>query len=121
MLYDHLAANQPFEWGTNDCVLWCADWVQKIIGVDYAADFRGKYASDGEASAIMQAAGFASIADLVSAHLPEVTVNKARRGDIVLHPMGMVGICDGAHAHFLTVGRPTQISFTLCTNAWSVG
>jgi hypothetical protein len=43
------------------------------------------------------------------------------RGDIMLHPQGMLGICDGAHAYFLTERGVTRIEFMKCVKAWSVG
>ena len=44
-LADHLAIGNEtaFELGRCDCSLWVADWVRKRVGVDLAADFRGKY------------------------------------------------------------------------------
>lgn len=35
----------PFEWGVNDCALWCAAAVDHETGYDPAADLRGTYSS----------------------------------------------------------------------------
>lgn len=37
-----------YQWGEADCVTLCADWVQRIRGVDPAADLRLTYGSMGE-------------------------------------------------------------------------
>ena len=37
----------PFIWGETDCMLSLADWVQRVHGVDPAADIRGTYDSRG--------------------------------------------------------------------------
>lgn len=47
----------PFKWGTVDCVLWAADAVYAQVGVDPAADFRGRYSSGLQAQRVIAAAG----------------------------------------------------------------
>ena len=37
--------NAPFEWGECDCCLFAADVVRDLTGVDYAAEFRGRYST----------------------------------------------------------------------------
>ncbi len=50
----------PFVWGKNDCCLFPADAILAFTGVDLAADFRDKYASEVEAfAAIASVAGAA--------------------------------------------------------------
>jgi hypothetical protein len=121
-LYLHILEGKttPFAWGTHDCVLWCADWVHKLTGNDYADDFRGKYATEEAAAEVLKALGVHSYSDLAGRFLEIVPVIRARRGDIMLHPQGMLGICDGAHAYFLTVDGVTRIAFDRCLQAWSV-
>ena len=114
------ARAQPFAWGERDCVLWCADWVLQIRGVDYAEHCRGAYATEDQAAQLLDELGFASVSDLVDGHLDVTPVKYARRGDVMLHPSGMLGICDGAHAYFLTASSVTRIGFLHCTRAWTV-
>lgn len=38
-----LAAEQPMQWGRDDCALWCADILKAALGYDAAAHFRGRY------------------------------------------------------------------------------
>lgn len=49
--------SDPFEWGRNDCALWCASAVAHETGFDPAADLRGTYASRFECRQIIMAAG----------------------------------------------------------------
>lgn len=38
----------PYQWGENDCITLCADWVLRMRGVDPAADLRLTYGTMGE-------------------------------------------------------------------------
>lgn len=38
----------PHRWGESDCVMLCADWVQRIRGIDPAEDLRLTYGTAGE-------------------------------------------------------------------------
>ena len=49
--------SDPFEWGRNDCALWCASAVAHETGFDPAAGLRGTYASRFECRQIIMAAG----------------------------------------------------------------
>lgn len=49
--------SDPFEWGRNDCALWCASAVAHETGFDPASDLRGTYASWFECRQIVIAAG----------------------------------------------------------------
>jgi hypothetical protein len=115
------ARSIAFAWGQNDCVLWCADWVAKLTGHDPAKDWRGKYTSEAEAIAILRSMDLSVWADLADTNLPPTSVAHAHRGDIMLHPAGMLGICDGTHAYFLTDKGVTRIEFMKCIKAWEVG
>jgi len=124
LLAAHLAAarTRPFAWGDHDCVLWSAEWVATLSGTDPAADWRGKYATAEEAASVLAAMGFTSWADLAAPHLPAIPVARARRGDIMAHPVnGGLGICDGIHAYFVTERGLTRVEYTKCPRAWAVG
>jgi hypothetical protein len=47
VLSDHIRQSRrmPFEWGVSDSVIWLADGVALLTGVDHAAEFRGRYDS----------------------------------------------------------------------------
>lgn len=82
----------PFAWGENDCVLFAADAVLAMTGVDVCAEYRG-YASEAEAEALM---GGKSLKDLVSEKLgmPFGNYLSARRGDVVLTEFNALGVVD---------------------------
>lgn len=54
-------AARPFVWGEHDCALAIADWVGRHTGCDPAAHLRGRYASEGEARALMGPLGLVGI------------------------------------------------------------
>ena len=47
----------PFAWGENDCCLWAADAVLIQTGQDPAATWRGTYATEAEAVALLASLG----------------------------------------------------------------
>lgn len=47
------AGAQRFAWGTFDCALAVCDGIQAIAGIDPGAAYRGKYATQPEAMAII--------------------------------------------------------------------
>lgn len=49
--------NTPFQWGTNDCALMAANYVLAKTGVDFAAEFRGKYNSKYSAYRLIAGTG----------------------------------------------------------------
>jgi hypothetical protein len=122
MLYDHIrnARSRPFAWGQHDCVLWSADWVLKMTGIDPASQWRGTYGTEEGARQVLAALELETVAELADRHLTAITPSQAHRGDIMLHPNGMLGICDGPHAYFLTTEGTTRIAFLSCPRAWRV-
>ncbi|MFW2541538.1 DUF6950 family protein [Primorskyibacter sp. 2E107] len=59
MLADFIALtrSEPFEWGVNDCALWCASAVRYETGFDPAGDLRGTYSTRVGCHRIIMAAG----------------------------------------------------------------
>lgn len=54
----HLAkCSEPARWGQDDCALWAADLLHMLTGQDLAAKWRGLYASETEATALMAERG----------------------------------------------------------------
>lgn len=92
--YLERAAARPFEWGTDDCALFIANWVAEALGVDPAADLRGRYRTRlGAARALrraggmietfgprLEAVGLARLPD--EANAPGSGPGQARRGDV---------------------------------------
>lgn len=86
-----------FAWGSNDCVLFAADFIQAFTGTDLAADFRGRYSDAVGAMRLIRSEG--GLAEAVQARLgvplPGVF---ARIGDLVLLDMAgreALGVCNG--------------------------
>jgi hypothetical protein len=79
------ARRKPFEWGAHDCCMWAANVVQELTGIDYAQQYRGQYADETEALALLEAAGGieAMLTNALGDRLPDV--RQAQRGDVVLY------------------------------------
>jgi hypothetical protein len=120
LLSDHLENAPAFQWGQNDCALWSADWVKKATGVDLTQDWRGNYSTSEEAKTFATSKGFSSYAKIASASLLPKQVAFAHRGDIVLHPQGCLGICNGLYSHFLTETGTIRFPTLNCLRAWRV-
>lgn len=92
-------AHRRFDYGHFDCVLFAADAVAAMTGVDHAAAWRAQYHGARAAWRIVTAAG--GLAALVTERLGEpIAPRAARRGDVVLldEDGGSLGICVGADA-----------------------
>lgn len=79
------ATGRRFAWGTHDCMLFAADWVRELHGIDPAAPWRGTYGSADEAKTIVDNAG--GMAPLIHAAVTPLGwqgVGGAARGDIAL-------------------------------------
>ncbi len=120
ILASYVAAPPPFAWGETDCALWTAGWVCLCTGRDYAADWRGKYRTKAGATRLMRQRGFKAPEDIADAHLNEIPVRLARRGDLLLHPEGNLGLCTGRQGVFLTETGVTRIDTLGCARAWAV-
>lgn len=94
--------------GTHDCALFAAGWVRLCTGVDLAKDWRGKYRTLDEGTALLAAAGFADPIELAEHHLQEVgSWMQAQVGDIAVvgddngagADVTAFGIIGGSHIH----------------------
>ena len=96
VLDEFVRANQDrrFDYGTWDCCLFVCNAILEITGIDLAAPYRGKYSNrKGALHAIREQLGTGSIqavaANAAAAHhMPEVSVFRAHRGDMVLIARG---------------------------------
>lgn len=89
----------PFEWGREDCATWAAGAVEAMTGEDFAAYWRGKYATKAEGLAVLRAAGFRSHFDLAAARLEEIPVGHAQTGDVLALEGDTLGIMQGRYAY----------------------
>lgn len=87
----------PFAWGENDCVLFAADCIEAMTGIDPVAKLRGQWANQGEAvRAIARVGGLNAAVDALG--LPSIAPLFTQRGDLVLHRR------DGTDALAICVG-----------------
>jgi len=120
-------ARVPFAWGTNDCAIFCSDWIKLATGQDPAANLRGTYDSGrGAQRALVSAFGIEDLEIIVSGIFPpRETVLLAQRGDVVLFENGgrkVLGIL-GMDGHFVFApGEKGLEAFGVDTalNAWEV-
>ena len=121
------ARAKPFEYGRFDCMLFCADTLQAITGIDYAAPVRG-YSTFEEAAQII--ARYGGKEQLITALLgsDSLHISRARRGDVVLATLKTVddgvsdcaGICLG-HLSVFPKDVGLQMQSTLAARlAWRV-
>lgn len=81
MLNDYLTAGAalPWVWGASDCTIWVADWCRLRFGFDPAATFRGRYADEAGAEALIAA----GLARTIAPQMAPLRVTDApRRGDV---------------------------------------
>ncbi len=70
----------PFGYGNNDCALFVAGYLEKLLGFDPAAEYRGRYLSQEEGLALLGPDGVAGkLKELLDGPHP---INLARTGDI---------------------------------------
>ncbi|MCU1324987.1 MAG: hypothetical protein JWN34_357 [Bryobacterales bacterium] len=109
-----------FAWGQHDCVMWCARWIEICRGDNFYRDRLGQYHDEASALAFMHANGFTDYAAIASAHLTEVPVPLAQRGDIVQRENGALGICNGLKSHFIAPQGVLTENTLACIRAWKV-
>lgn len=112
------ARHTPFHWGEHDCCLWAADVVQGLTGMDYMADFRGRYKNEFGALKLIKALEL-TLEEAVSTRLTSTDIMFARRGDVLLKS-GALGICSGSEGYFVTPSGLTAIKTLDCERAWRV-
>ncbi len=125
--WEHILADElwkarslRFEWGVCDCVIWSANVVLAMTGVDLMADIRGAYHSQLSAYRIIKEKE-GTLEACVSARLAKLPLQLARRGDIIRWEHSL-GICAGEKAFFLTESQGIQpVPLIRCESAWKVG
>jgi hypothetical protein len=118
------AQQRPFAWGRHDCCLFAADVVLELTGQDFAAPFRGRYATALGSKRALSRYGQGTIARTVETLLGEgIAPLAARRGDVVLADTEMgpaLGVCVGAVALFAAPKGLAARDLTACRLAWRV-
>lgn len=92
----------PFEWGVSDSVIWLADVVALLTGIDHAAAFRGRYGSCAAGRRLLGKSLLAFISERFERLEHPV---RAVDGDIGAVRQGremVFGVFSGAHLYFQT-------------------
>lgn len=80
--------------GGDDCLMFCASWVEHVTGSDPVADFRGTYGTEEEAHAIVdEHGGMVALVDEMAARAGFERIDDPQDGDIgiIVAPAGMAG------------------------------
>jgi len=95
------ATKREFRWAEHDCCTFAADAVLAITGVDYMADFRGRYHDEESAEALITAEcrGGSLFKHLYKLFGRPVHGAMAQRGDIAWYE-GCCGVMVSNHAVF---------------------
>lgn len=123
LAYLAASARRPFELGQHDCALFAAGAVAAMTGVDFAADWRGKYKTLKDGQRIMRAAGYRDQIDFVAQHFEEVAVAEAQVGDLAVVPTNdgpALGVVQGASIYVLGRERLCLLRLTWATRAFRV-
>jgi hypothetical protein len=123
----------PFAWGVNDCALFAADGIRAITGTDIAEDFRGKYAGERAAFALIRkVTGGSNVAD-AAVHCAQkhglselANVKFAQRGDLVVFENAqgelVAGLVHLSGVHIVAVGNDGlyRMPISAAQRAWRV-
>jgi hypothetical protein len=126
------AAELSFEWGRFDCALHVCNCIRAIVGVDPAAEYRGKYSDEAGAATIFGGNSGASFEQFIATmcaalDFPEVPVTFARRGDVVFidngTPQGAIGVIstDGRFASCASDKGLVLVRIHRWKRAWTIG
>lgn len=103
--YLDTAGRRPFAEGQHDCALFAAGAVQAMTGIDYAADYRGRYSTTRGGLRVLRRDGFADHVALAAAHFPETGTPVP--GDLAAVPSEegpALGVVQGEHVYLLAPG-----------------
>ncbi len=113
-------AATPFAWGSWDCVHFVAAVVEAMTGADPLADYRGAYASEAEAWALLSERDGNLRQACRRAFGGMIRPAFARRGDVVLMRGGMAaGVCVGARAAFVSDDGAGLVYLPMADMAWA--
>lgn len=116
--------DRSFEWGGNDCCVFCADEALELTGEDPMAEWRGRYDSRLGAARMVVESGCADLAELVGTKLPEIPSLTAQRGDWVMFEAEdgpALAVVMGTHAAGVGPQGVTWVPMDRWTRAWKVG
>ena len=108
-----------FCWGQRDCVLFAADAVQAMTGVDHAVEYRGTYDSaTGAARLLAKLGGVENVVPFAS-----IPVAFAGRGDLVTVDTkdgAALAVCLGRHVAAMSASGLVFLPMSAADAAWRV-
>jgi hypothetical protein len=116
---------KPFVWGNHDCCLFVANYLKMITGVDYAAEYRGKYTTAVGAARALKRHGGGDVLSMMNSKFISIRPSFAQRCGMVCYEFdGMgntVGLCVGEKSAFVALSGDIVYVPTLdCHSAWRV-
>jgi len=118
----------PFDWASNNCCLFAADWVRELTGIDPAKKYRDKLPkTEEEAKTLLAKKGgvLGLIKRTAKAHgWAEVPRHYAQRGDLILFdsPRGKaLGLCTGPTFAAAASQGLTHYDMQHALRAWRIG
>ena len=126
------AQDKPFAWGDFDCCLFAASCVEAALGFDPGADFRGAYATRGQAFRLLRRRWGGGVDELAAAMAaahgwPGVAPLMARRGDVALvmaddgwGALAVVDLSGRAAAFPAPKSGLSLVPLTACLRAWRI-
>ena len=116
------AQGREFQWGKHDCVLFAADIVEALTGIDHAAEFRGRYRTPRGALRIV-----GNLETFPDQYFKRIPVTRAQRGDLVFvdgdNPFGgSLGVVAPGGVQIATAGENglDLVSIRRGSAAWKV-
>ncbi|CCN69793.1 DUF6950 family protein [Vibrio nigripulchritudo] len=114
-----------FVWGTSDCALLAADWVNTRTGHDPAKAFRGHYHSQKSSLEALKQQGQKNLIDAVESAMGEPLSGPmlAQRGDIVVVETENGPACGIMSAQGVVVqgqSKLVMVSISKALKAWRV-
>lgn len=93
MLADYLkkTSSDAFEWGRNDCALWCASAVAHELGIDPAEDLRGTYSTRFECRQLIMSAG--GLVRLISPRMDRLNLCDLDGDGVAIIKLGAMSLC----------------------------
>jgi len=115
----------PFEWAVNDCCAMAADAVLAMSGRDFLAKYRGRYATEEQAEALMGEGGLPGFLQRVLAAFGgvEIPPAEAQRGDVALIGLEnqlVCGVVTGPHIAAPGARGLAFVPLRRATMAWGV-
>jgi uncharacterized protein DUF6950 len=119
------ARGRAFRWGEHDCVLFAAEAVAAVTGVDLAAGVRGTYRGAAGAARAMRLRGARDVGGPAAAVLGDAMAPAlARRGDVAMIETEWgpaLGVVLGAEVAFPGMAGLAFVPLGACGCAWAVG